>query len=97
MSQRRRSFMSQLRTGILPLELQTGRFTPIYDKKKTKNRQRTPNERTCKICDNNDIENEYNFIRVCPIYNGIRKQLVNSAKTKTIKFELLALENKFIY
>ena len=28
----RRSFLAQPRIGILPLEIETGRYTPIYDK-----------------------------------------------------------------
>ena len=32
MSRRRRSLMSQFRTGILPLEIETGRYVPIFDK-----------------------------------------------------------------
>ena len=32
MSRRRRSLMSQFRTGILPLEIETGRYVPIFGK-----------------------------------------------------------------
>ena len=32
MSRRRRSLMSQFRTGILPLEIETGRYVPIFYK-----------------------------------------------------------------
>ena len=30
MSRRRRSLMSQFRTGILPIEIETGRYVPIF-------------------------------------------------------------------
>ena len=89
--------MSQFRTGILPLEIETGRFTPIYDKKLKKNRHRTPNERICKMCNNNEIENEYHILCVCPKYDNVRKQLFNSAEKKTIDFVISTLEDKFIY
>ena len=67
MSRRRRSLMSQFRTGILPLEIETGRYVPIFDKNLKKNRKRTANERICKLCRINDIENEYHFLCVCPV------------------------------
>ena len=41
----RRSFLAQFRLRILPLELETGRYTPIYDKFTTLNRKRHPSER----------------------------------------------------
>ena len=44
MSRRRRSLMSQFRTGILPLEIETGRYVPIFDKTLKKNKKRTANE-----------------------------------------------------
>ena len=44
MSRRRRSLMSQFRTGILPLEIETGRYVPIFDKTFKKNRKRLAND-----------------------------------------------------
>ena len=38
MSRRRRSLMSQFRTGILPLEIETGRYVLIFDKTLKKKR-----------------------------------------------------------
>ena len=72
MSRRRRSLMSQFRTGILPLKIETGRYVPIFDKNLKKNRKRTANERICKLCGLNVIENEYHFVCVCPVYNSRR-------------------------
>ena len=45
MSRQRRSLMSQFRTAILPLEIETGRYVPIFDKTLKKNRQHTANKR----------------------------------------------------
>ena len=73
MSRRRRSLMSQFRTGILPLEIETGRYVPIFYKTLKKNRKCTANERICKLCRLNDIENEYHFLCVGPVYNSRRK------------------------
>ena len=50
MSRRQRSLMSQFRTGILPLEIETGRYVPMCGKNLKKNRKRTANERLCKLC-----------------------------------------------
>ena len=82
MSRRRRSLMSQFRTGILPLEIDTGRYVPIFDKTLKKNRKRTANERICKLCRLNDIENEYHFLCVCPVYNSRRKPLLEEIELK---------------
>ena len=76
MSHRRRSLMSQFRIGNLPLEIETGRYVPIFDKTWKKNRKRTANERLCKLCRLNDIENEYHFLCVCPVYNSRRTILL---------------------
>ena len=51
MSRRRHSLMSKLRTGILPLEIEVGRYLPIYDKTSKRNRKRESHERICKLCD----------------------------------------------
>ena len=58
LSKSRRSLMTQLRLGILLLEIETGRFTPIYDKTIKKNRKRLPSEWLCKLCES------YIFIRI---------------------------------
>ncbi len=48
---RRRSLLAQLRLGILSLHLETGRF-----------RNKNVEERTCLICDSQDVEIEEHFI-----------------------------------
>ena len=97
MSRRRRSLMSQFRTGILPLEIETGRYVPIFDKTLKKNRKRTANERICKLCRLNDIENEYHFLCVCPVYNSRRKLLFEEIELKHVHFHTLSLSDKFIF
>ena len=69
MSRRRRSLMSQFRTGILQLEIETGIYLPIFYKTLKKDRKRTANERLFKVCRLNDIENEYHVLCVCPVYH----------------------------
>jgi hypothetical protein len=56
-----RSVLTQLRCGILPLSIETGRFTSI------------PIEfRLCILCDANVVEDEKHFLFDCSFYNEIR-------------------------
>jgi hypothetical protein len=61
---RRRSLFAQFRIGILPLHLETGRF-----------RNKKVEERTCLICNSQDVENEEHFVCVCSMYNKLRNEL----------------------
>jgi hypothetical protein len=57
-----RSYIAQLRLGILQLAIETGRYRSI------------PLEnRICQLCDLNCIENEVHFLFICPIYATKRK------------------------
>ena len=97
MSRRRRSLMSQFRTGILPMELETGRYVPIFDKTLKKNRKRTANERQCKLCRLNDIENENRFMCVRPVCNSRHTILFEEVDLKYIHFHTLSLSDEFIF
>ena len=46
-----RSILAQLRMGILPLTIETGRFI-----------NQPLEQRLCKICDSNEVEDEWHFI-----------------------------------
>ena len=85
------------RTGILPLEIETGRYVPIFDNTLKKNRKRTANEHICKLCRLNDIENEYHFLCVCPVYNSRRKILFEEIELKHVHFHTLSSSDKFIF
>ena len=63
--------MSQIRTGILPLEIETGRYVPFFDKTLKKYRKHTANEPLYKLCRLNAIENEYHFLCVCSVRRKI--------------------------
>ena len=45
-----RSHLAQIRCGILPLAIETGRYTNIQ-----------PESRVCVMCNESDVETEYNF------------------------------------
>ena len=62
-----------------------------------KNRKRTANDRLCKLCRLNNIENEYHFLCVCPVYNSRRKILFEEVELKHVHFQTLSLSDKFIF
>ena len=79
--------MALFRSGSLPLAIETGRYS----------RPQTPlNDRLCKLCDLNSIENEVHFLMVCPLYEDIRYDLLQRASELIENFANLSIENKFI-
>ncbi len=60
MIRRQRSYLAQLRCGILPLLIEVGRWYGVKE------------DRICKACNNNQIENEYHFIFHCNSYSTLR-------------------------
>ena len=62
LSRKQRSMLGQLRSGILPLEIETGRFRNI-----------PPHKRICHVCNQNNVENEYHFLFACPLYEVLRR------------------------
>ena len=66
MTRSERSFLAQFRLGILPINIETGRFTAPP----------TPVEnRICTVCDQNSVENEIHFLIECTLYNTERQAL----------------------
>lgn len=59
-----RSTFAKLRCGILPLEIETGRW-----------KNKPTNERICKLCNQNEIEDECHFLFSCPFYENIRNNM----------------------
>ncbi len=77
--------LAQIRFGILPLHIETGRF-----------RGTALEERTCQICNSQSIEDEFHFILICNEYNELRMNLFNSIKYKVETFEYFDnIENFF--
>ena len=66
-NRKKRSFVAQLRLGILPLNIEVGRFRGVKLE-----------ERICEICKNNSIEDEFHFVCVCSAYICFRETLYNS-------------------
>ena len=68
MNRKERSYLSQLRYGILSIEVEVGlyRQTPLAD-------------RLCQFCVN-EIEGEKHFIFICPQYEDLRESIRESRK-----------------
>ena len=62
-----RSVITQLRAGCLPIEIELGRYQNI-----------PRDQRLCKQCTQNHIENELHFIFYCPKFDQIRHDLLTS-------------------
>lgn len=61
-----RSLITQLRVGVLPLQLEVGRYYQI-----------PVNGRICEACNMNEVEDEEHFLFRCPLYNIEREEIVN--------------------
>ncbi len=72
MSHAQRSYLAQLRCGVLPLHIETGRWQGTQLDK-----------RICKVCNGNSVENKEHFIFHCNKYNNNRlyfyQQICNPA------------------
>ena len=65
-----RSTIAQLRCGILPLRIETGRYInePVHD-------------RLCLQCDLREIESETHFLLYCTKYNELRQECFGNVLT----------------
>ena len=54
--------LSQFRLSSHDLEIERGRYADV-----------DRDARICHFCNNNQIENEYHFLLICPLYRGLRK------------------------
>ena len=96
-SKHERSLLAQFRLGILPLHIETGRFRNKLDSSTGKYRRLEINERTCNLCNNEEIENEMHFLLHCTSYENERRELFDKARNKNEKFMTLTENEKFIY
>ena len=67
-----RSLMAQIRCGVLPIRLETGRFC------------RLPVEnRLCELCNLGKVEDEFHFVMECSLYQGERERFFNTLNVNT--------------
>ena len=86
LSRTQRSMLSQLRLGILPLHIETGRFVG------------TPAEnRVCNMCSTGEVENECHFVFHCDVYEVEREDFYKTVVSRCPEFEHLQDIDKFSY
>ena len=68
-----RSCIAQLRFGILPLHIETGRFSA-----------KSRDQRVCNICKSNDVEDEVHFLFFCQKYNDLRYNMIQKFKINVL-------------
>ncbi len=69
MSRKHRSYLAQFRCGILPLDIETGRWV-----------NKPVESRLCQLCSNGDIEDETHVTFECTFYDNIRNQFRHIVK-----------------
>ena len=72
----------------LPLAVETGRYSSP---------QIPLNERLCKFCDTKSVENEIHCFMLCSLYSDIRYELFKKALEFINNFNMINVENTFIY
>lgn len=77
-----RSLICQLRLGILPLHLETGRYSG-----------KPENKRLCNICNSGEIENENHFLFKCEFYRNERELFLNSLNIQQGMLDTLLNDN----
>ena len=96
-SKYKRSLFAQFRIGILPIELETGRFRNVKDTNTGKFRKVIAEERLCKICNTGLVEDEEHFLIHCPIYTEFRQLLFNICNETLSGFAILCNNDKLIH
>jgi len=91
-----RSLLSQFRCGILPLRIETGRYTHTKDQTTGNLRTLKPDERICQLC-NNGVEDEIHFLCNCTLYDENREVVYCAASALNPNFNQLNTEQRFIY
>ena len=79
-----RSLLAQLRSGTLPLNIETGRFRNIDIE-----------NRICMLCNRNVIEDEIHFVIECPLYDDCRSIMIE--KIDNQDFTHCSNEEKFVF
>ena len=81
-----RSLMAQFRFGILPLEIEIGRFRNI-----------PLSNRICQMCNSNVVEDEIHFLCACESYKDYRLALFSDAEETDPHFPNFDIIDKFVY
>ena len=85
LSKHKRSLLAQFRLGILPLNIETGRYKNIIDNEGNIRKQK-PEERLCSLCSSGAVEDELHFLFDCNCYALFRETLFKHAISKNSNF-----------
>ena len=85
-SRYQRSLFAQFRCGILPLEIEVGRYRDV-----------PLAHRLCKVCKNDVVEDEIHFLCQCSKYSDIRNSLYAHAESSDSTFHLKDDIDKFVF
>ncbi len=78
MNRRQRSYVAQLRCGILPIAIETGRWIG-----------KKPEERLCNICKEQEVEHEIHFLFMCSSYEKERQDFYKDMNDRIPDFHML--------
>ena len=84
MTHAQRSLYAQFRCGILPLSIETGRYTNT-----------SAEERVCTTCSNGDVEDEFHFVLVCEAYREDRNLLFEKLNVEAPNILHMTFPEKF--
>ena len=71
-----RSLFAQFRAGILPLNVEIGRF-----------RNLPLEQHLCVLCDESEVEDEYHFLCQCAVHHDLRRKLYSTKLDLYPEFE----------
>ena len=78
--------IAQIRSGILPLNIELGRFRNI-----------DLENRLCLLCNNDCIEDEFHFVMQCEFHNNSRSIMFEKIISNFPAFSTLNQNEKFVY
>ena len=78
--------MAQFRAGILPLEIEVGRYRNV-----------PLSERICRMCNSGQVEDDYHFLCVCERYNDDRRILYEKARIFESNFVRMVSFEQFVF
>ena len=81
-----RSHLAQIRSGILPLNIEMGRHRSVELK-----------DRKCNVCTLDEVEDELHFLCRCPLYAELCRELYNNMYVQNSNFYSLSEKDKFIH
>ena len=91
------SLLAQLRLGVLPLHIETGRFKNIKDNVTRKYRKVPVEERKCLVCKLDLVEDEIHFVCTCIKYRNERLNFFKEVSAKNVLFNSVDCKETFLY